>query len=272
MRRWLWRARLSRMVRLGLLVVLLVVLTRALTTYVPQTSLLLFCVRAEPKLYVVPQHLVLAPVRGERGMSLVRNGWEMHVPWPRVEGETVKTLRGSEIRLLKLDFERGRRLTITLDAIAWPDWRALHHCRSSDEMRARCEHYGGPRALESPFFLTRALMTEVPSGPPTWIFQDALARQSRLYMKLLFTPGYDAHVVWDFDNGNGYGFQIGSPALDDTISVVAHAPDDRYLEFRLHAREGFPPIEQREVNVILATLRPTADAPRARYLYADLAG
>ena len=259
------------MVRLAALATLLVVLTRALTSYVPQTSLLLFCVRAEPKLYVVPQHLVLPPVRGEPGVSLVRNGWELRVPWPRLEGERVKALPGSEMRFLKLDFERGRRLTITLDAIAWPDWRALHHCRSSDEMRARCEYYAGPRALESPFFLTRALMTEVPSGPPTWIAEDAWARQARLYMKLLFTPGYDAHVVWDFDNGNAYGFQIGSPVLDDVPSVVVYAPDDRYLELRLHAREGFPPIEQHELNVILATLRPTSDAPRARYLYAELA-
>ncbi len=263
---------MSRKAKRGLRVVVRIVVSIALLGFAARVLLQVWWLRLysskAPQAFVVPQPLPLPTRSTDSGISLVGAGWRIHVPWSHVENRTTKKHLGTEYDFV--EFEHDRRLLIHLDPIGGPDYRDTLQC-ASDKQRAKCEDLGGPRVMESPFFLARAVLGETPEQMLHALpFYQVPVLGFLLALKTLTAPSMIMaplpHAVFWFDNGRAYGFQDGAPPLDPWFAhVEAWAPGDRFLRFHVLVKDG-PPLRQEELSPILASLEPTDDAAPVHYL------
>lgn len=208
--------------------------------------------KSYPVVSLVPHPLPDTSTASEKGLTLTEFGYQMEVPWTRVEGhKTTSTVAAYVFSGGKgLSFWNPAEMTTTVQIMKEALERSNRHFINF--LGAKTEH----DLLNSEFNVTPDQIS------PFMGKQEAYRRGMLLSLKAAEIHFKPVSEMYSFGSNGWRVFQLGDPEKDRVVEVRCFDASDRELRFIFGVERGSNArLWQPEINKVVQSLRATETKP-----------
>jgi hypothetical protein len=210
-------------------------------------------IRNSPDLWIVPTPLSAGAAESPAGKTLSYYGYSLDSPWAEVKEEKPGKV------LTSINFSGGQVISVCDPASTLDDLEAL---RQGIVTRGQTlKNVFGDEATRSRFAFRSTTLNLTPRDLRLFSSRQEIATNSTLLMIKEVWVNNSRHGPYSFQTAWFRGFQYGSPAQDDGVTIEAFDAEDHEIEIMVGwGLRISPRPSQADINRIIFSLRPTPPA------------